>query len=141
MCYVFCGKLRAPVPAPQQGTGTGASVSAVLGLHVSTNGSPGVYLQMSGSGQWWVGAGVTETVTTSSWKSGAAAVSTGTWHRMQMNITNQDRIARGWIDGKFIFEAVVPASAKLDLGRPGWTGIGTGVWGPVLFDSFEMHVL
>ena len=131
--------IEPPTSAAQQSTGM--DVSAVLGLHVSTSGSPGVFLQVSGSGQWWIGAGVTETATPASWKSGAAEVSTGTWHRVQMNVTNHDRTVRGWVDGKLMFEAAVPSSAKLDLSSPGWTGIGTGGWGPVLFDSFEMHVL
>jgi hypothetical protein len=44
-------------------------------------------------------------------------------------------MATGSIDGVLIFKSPIPAGVKVSRG---WAGIGSGKFGPVLFDNFKM---
>ena len=145
----------------------GSCHGAVLGVGITDTscGPCGVYLQICSTGQWSLGNAVTSWQSGSiipatpntptafvhgnsasvgklqkkakkPWRSGSdGSVTPNTWHRVQLIVTPQGATAS--IDGRILFD-------HLDIGGKenglqGWVGIGSTDWGPVLYDSFEMH--
>jgi hypothetical protein len=127
------------------------SNSAFIGLAVGGESfdysGPAIYLEVSDHAGWSFGPAVGGK---GAWGNGSCCKNktiVGSWHRMVLNLTATATAtatattiatavtATGSIDGVRIFNTPIPTNARVSNG---WAGIGSGKFGPVLFDSFKM---